>query len=221
MSYVHIELYLAAVDKALNDAICPLPEQPPVFKYRYSPWQLNRHNGKECEFGVSLAVQNRTGILLNGMQRDDTYVCETAHRIVDAEPFATAFGLFRHEDADYRCSLTAIKPVLSGLHRLRVSGYSFDWDGMQVVPTERHGALGWGIHSNGEHFGTVDLPPNTPAVREISAWLERGGGMTHGTDDNLRIIAASAENFRDYAHGKKQRRAWPALASPRCCHRVD
>jgi len=214
MSYVHMELYLAAVDKALNEALCPLPEQPPVFKHRYSPWKLNIHNGKECEFGVSLAVQNRTGILLNGMQRDETYVCETAHRIVDAEPLATAFGLFRHEDADYRCSLTAIKPVLSGLHRLRVSGYSFDWDGKQVVPTERHGALGWGIHSKGEHFGTVDLPPNAPAVREISAWLERGGGMIHGTDDNLRIIAASAENFRDYAHGKNKDVLGPLSPAP-------
>jgi len=214
MSYVHLELYLAAVDKALNEALCPLPEQPPVFKYRYSPWHLTRHNGKECEFGVSLAVQNRTGILLNGMQRDDTYVCETAHRIVDAEPLATAFGLFRHEDADYRCSLTAIKPVISGLHRLRVSGYSFDWDGKQVVPTERHGALGWGVYSKGEHYGTVDLPPNAPAVREISAWLERGGGMTHGTDDHLRIIAASAENFRDYAHGKNKDVLGPLTPAP-------
>lgn len=105
-------------------------------------------------------------------------------------------------------------PVLSGLHRLRVSGYSIGWDGKEVVPTERHGALGWGILSKSLHFGTVDLPPNAPATREISAWLERGGGMTHGTDDNLRIIAASCENFRDYANGKNKDVLGPMSPAP-------
>ena len=38
MSFVHMESYLAAVDLALNAALCPLPEAPPVFKYRYRPW---------------------------------------------------------------------------------------------------------------------------------------------------------------------------------------
>ena len=38
ISFVHMESYLAAVDKALNAALCPLPEAPPVLKYRYRPW---------------------------------------------------------------------------------------------------------------------------------------------------------------------------------------
>ena len=214
MSYVHMELYLAAVDKALNDALCPLPEKPPVFKYRFSPWQLTRHEGKECEGSIGLAVMSKIAIGLIGMKRDETFVAETAHRIRDDEPKATAVGMFRHEDADYRCDMTTIHPVLSGLHRLRVSGYSFGWDGKDVVPTERHGALGWGIFSKGDHFGTVDLPPNKAEVREISAWLERGGGMTHGTDDHLRIIAASCENFRDFANGKNKDVLGPMSPAP-------
>jgi len=87
-------------------------------------------------------------------------------------------------------------------------------DGGKVLPTERHGALGWGIYATGEHFGTVDLPPNNPAEREISVWLERGGGMTHGTDDNIRIISASCENFRDYAHGKNKDVLGPMFPAP-------
>jgi hypothetical protein len=214
LSYVHMESYLAAVDMALNDALCPLPEKPPVFKYRYSPWQLTRHEGKECESAIGLAIGEKTAIGMIGMKRDETFVAETAHRIRDDEPKATAVGMFRHEDADYRASMTTIHPVLTGWHKLRVSGYSFGWDGKDIVPTDRHGALGWGIHSTGEHFGTVDLPPNKAEEREITAWLTRGGGMTHGTDDNLRIISASCENFRDYAHGKNKDVLGPMSPAP-------
>src|ERR1700759_849763 len=96
------------------------------------------------------------GLGMFGIKRAETFVADTGHHIVDEEPFATAVGLFRHEDADYRVSLTTIAPVLTGWYKLRVRGYSFDWDGKQVVPTERHGALGWGIHSKDEHYGTVD-----------------------------------------------------------------
>ncbi|MFT5856952.1 MAG: hypothetical protein ACI8XO_004208, partial [Verrucomicrobiales bacterium] len=214
MSFVHMESYLAAVDQALDDALCPFPEQPPVFKYRFNLTDNVRKNGKECEGSVGLAIGNKTAIALVGMKRDETFVADTAHHLTDTEPFANAIGLFRHEDADYRWTMTAIQPVVSGFHKLRISGYSFGWDGEKVIPTERHGALGWGVFSKGEHYGTVDLPPNKPAEREITAWLERGGGMLHGTDDFLRIIAASCENFRDYAHGKNKDVIGPMSPAP-------
>jgi len=204
ISFVHLESYLAAVDKALNAALCPLPQAPPVLKYRYSPWHLTHHDGRECEGSVALAVGNKTGIGLIGMKRDETFRADTGHHIIDDEPKATAFGLFRHEDADYRCKMTKIQPFITGWYKLRVSGYSFDWDGKQVVPTDKHGALGWGVYQKGEHHGTVDLPPNKAATREVTAWLERGGGMDHPNDDFIRIIGASLENVRDYAHGKNK-----------------
>jgi hypothetical protein len=203
ISFVHMESYLAAVDKALNAALCPLPEAPPVLKYRYRPWELVHHEGKECEGSVALAVGNRTGIGLIGMKRDETFVADSGHHITDDEPKATAFGLFRHEDADYRCTMTKIQPYVTGWYKLRVSGYSFGWDGQQVVPTDRHGALGWGVYQKGEHHGTVDLPPNEAATREVTAWLERGGGMDHPNDDFIRIIGASLENVRDFAGKNK------------------
>lgn len=214
MSFVHVESYLAAVDTALNAAICPFPEQPPIFKYRFRLTENIRKDGKECEGSVGLAIGNKTAIALVGMKRDETFVADTAHHLTDDEPTANAIGLFRHEDADYRWTMTAIQPVISGFHKLRVSGYSFDWDGEKVVPTDRHGALGWGVFSRGEHYGTVDLPPNQPAEREITAWLTRGGGMMHGTDDHLRLIAASCENFRDYAYGKNKDVLGPMSFAP-------
>lgn len=203
-SFVHIESYLAAVDKALNAALCPLPEAPPVLKYRYRPWEAVHHQGRECEGDVAQAVGNKTGIGLIGMRRDETFFADTGHHITDDEPKATAFGLFRHEDADFRCKMTKIQPYVTGWYKLRVSGYSFGWDGKEVVPTDRHGALGWGVYQKGEHHGTVDLPPNKAAVREVTAWLERGGGMDHPNDDHLRIIGASLENVRDYASREKK-----------------
>ena len=214
MSFVHMESCIAAVDKALNEALCPFPERPPVFKYRYNLTDNNRKDGKECEGSIGLAIGNKTAIGLIGMKRDEKLIADTSHHLTDGEPKANAIGMFRHEDADYRCDLTAIEPVISGWHHLRVSGYSFGWDGKEVVPTERHGALGWGVFSAGEHYGTVDLPPNKPAEREITAWIERGGGMNHGTDDFLRIIAASCENFRDYAFGKNKDVVGPMSPAP-------
>lgn len=201
ISFIHMESYIAAVDKALNAALCPLPEAPPVSKYRYHPWHLIHHEGRECESSVAHAVKEKTGIGMIGMKRDETFIADTGHHIIDDEPKATAFGLFRHEDADYRCRMTKILPNVTGWYKLRVSGYSFEWDGEKVVPTKRHGALGWGVYQKGEHHGTVDLPPNKAAEREVTAWLERGGGMNHPHDDFIRIIGASLENVRDYAHG--------------------
>jgi len=214
ISFVHMESYLAAVDKALEAALCPFPEQPPVFKYRFNLTDNIHKNGKECEGSVGLAIGNKTAIALVGMKRDETFVADTAHHLTDTEPMANAIGMFRHEDADFRWTMTAIQPVVTGFHRLRVSGYSFGWDGSKVIPTERHGALSWGVFSKGEHYGTVDLPPNKPAEREITAWIERGGGMRHGTDDFLRLIAASCENFRDYAHGKNKDVLGPMSPAP-------
>lgn len=214
ISFVHMESYLAAVDKALNAALCPTPEAPPTLKYRYKPWEPVHHKNTQCEGSVSQAVRNKTAIGLVGMKRDETFFADTPYHITDDEPKATAIGLFRHEDADYRTTMTKIQPYVTGWYKLRVSGYSFGWDGKQVVPTDRHGALGWGVYQKGEHHGTVDLPPNKAAVREVTAWLERGGGMNHPHDDFIRVIGASLENVRDYANGPNKDVAGPMWNVP-------
>ncbi len=203
-SFVHMESYLAAVDKALDEATPAFVERPPVYKYRYVPWQNLRKKGKECESVVALSVNQKIGIPLIGLERDGTFNAPTPHSIQDDPPLATAMAFFRREDADYRLSMNAFMPVLSGPHKLRVSGYSVGWDGSKIVPTERGGALSWGVYATGEHFGTVGVPSNEPGVSELATWLTRGGGMRHGTDDFLRFVVASCENVRDFAHGKNK-----------------
>ena len=96
-SFVHMQSYLAAVEKALDAALCPLPEKPPVFKFRYRPWE-NIRNGK-CEPSIAVAVNARFAIGLVGMQRDATFVADTKLHITDEEPKATAIGMFRNENA--------------------------------------------------------------------------------------------------------------------------
>jgi hypothetical protein len=199
-SFVHMESCLAAVDKALNEATPAFVERPPVFKYRYRPWDNNRHEGREAEGAVANVVSQRNFIPLIGLERDPTFEAVKHWFIKDEKPFATALGVFRHEDADFRFSLTAIGPVLAGPHRLRVSAYSFWWDGQKAVPTDRTGAVGFGIHSTGQHFGTAGVPANQGGVAEISAWLQRSGGDIQGTDNDLRLILASCENIRDFPH---------------------
>jgi hypothetical protein len=199
-SFVHMESYLAAVDKALNEATPAFVERPPVFKYRYRPWDNNRHEGRETEGAVANVVSQRNFIPLIGLERDPTFEAVKHWFIKDEEPFATALGVFRHEDADFRFSLTAIAPVLAGPHKLRVSAYSFWWDGEKVVSTDRTGAVGFGIHSTGEHFGTDSVPANEGGLAEVTAWLQRSGGHLHGIDNYLRLILASCENIRDFRH---------------------
>lgn len=213
-SFAHAESLLAAIDTALDLATPAFAERPVPDIYRYSPWHNVRKNGKECEGDAGLALESKTAILLNGMARDTTFSVPSAFQVQDHEPLANAIAFFRLEDADYRIKLTNILPTAPGYYKLRVSGYSIGWDGQQVVPTDRHGALGWGIFAKGLHFGTVDLPPNKPATREITAWIDRGGGLRHGTDDWLRIIASSCENFRDYAHGKNKDVPGPMSPAP-------
>jgi hypothetical protein len=209
-----LESLMVAVDAALNAATPAFAEQPPVFKHRYRLLDNERKKGKESEISVSLSIATKVGIGLIGTTRDENLLADTPYSLKDEAPFSTAVGFFRHEDADYRLSLYHILPVLNGKHRIRVRGYSFGWDGQQVVPTERHGALGLGIYATNEHFGTVDLPPNKAEDREFTAWLERGKGLQHGTDDWLRLIGASLENFRDYAHGKNAGVPGPMSPAP-------
>jgi hypothetical protein len=213
-SSIHLEAYLAAVDKALDAALCPLVEKPPQLKYRYHLWDQTRHEGKEAEGWVGRSIQERIAIGLIGLQQDvDTFKAATPFTVQDEEPHVTALGMFRNEDADYRCSLDTIKSFYTGYYKLRASGYSFQWDGKQVQPTERGGALSWGIYSKNINYGTVGLPPNKAGETEITAWIERGGGMTHGTDDNLRIVLSSCENIRDFAR-KDDGLLGPKVAAP-------
>jgi Protein of unknown function (DUF1592)/Protein of unknown function (DUF1588)/Protein of unknown function (DUF1587)/Protein of unknown function (DUF1585)/Protein of unknown function (DUF1595)/Planctomycete cytochrome C len=199
-SFVHMETYLAAVDKALNEATPAFREQPPVFKYRYRPWDNNRHDGKEAEGSVVQSVADGNYVPLIGLERDPTFEAVETWFMKDDEPHATAFGLYRHEDADFKLTLTAISPVLTGLHKVRVSAYSFAWDGRNVMPTERTGALALSMHSTNQHFGTKGVPANKAGVAEFTAHLQRSEGQIHGTDNHLRIILSSCENVRDFGH---------------------
>jgi len=197
-SFIHADAYLAAVDAALDAATPEFVEQPPVFKYHWIPWDPERHSNP-----IAILVKSKEALGLIGLERDETFVAEYP-KIIDDDPKATAVGIFRHGDADFQNRVTGFAPTLTGFHRIRVSGYSFDWDTKKVVPTDRHGALSFGIQSLGTDYGLVDLPPNVAGVSEIMAWLPRGGGMTGGLNDFLYFTSESCERQRDYGHNKPE-----------------
>jgi hypothetical protein len=201
-SFVHMDTYLAAVDRALDQATPDFVERPPVFKYRYRPWDNHRMDGKECNLAFSLSLEQRLCIGLVGLERYPALKSDKRLRIRDDEGKCTALGFFRHEDADIYWQLDAF-PVLSGWHKLRVCGYSFGWEAAaaKVVPTERHGALTWEKSSTSENYGTVDLPPNKAGVSELTTWLERGGGSSGR--DQIGFNPASCEKIRDFGANKE------------------
>jgi Protein of unknown function (DUF1592)/Protein of unknown function (DUF1588)/Protein of unknown function (DUF1585)/Protein of unknown function (DUF1587)/Protein of unknown function (DUF1595)/Planctomycete cytochrome C len=195
-SFVHVERYLAAVDQALNAALCPLPEKPKAQKFRYSPWKSHRQNGREADLWLHMTLnpEYRTSVGLVGTYLDPTLVPSKGYSIQDDEPKATAVGLFRHQDSDFRMDAN-FAPVLSGPYAMRVSGYSVRFEDGKIVPTKRHGALVWQRGSSGHVYGTVDMPPMKAEVREIKVWLDRGQG-SHGRNDGITFNPESVEKLR-------------------------
>ncbi len=193
-SSIHLRTYLSVVDKALDAALCPLPEKPEAFKARFRVWDKTIGN-RENDGWVGLMLRTKTGIGISGQKLDPSFSSTKGDYHVEAGPDATAVGIFRNEDADWGCSFRALRPVLTGWHRLRVSGYSFGWDAkqQQVAPTDRGGVLSWAIGN--VPLGIVGLPPNKAAVVEVTAWMERGEAQNW--NEGPRIIPASTEYVRD------------------------
>jgi hypothetical protein len=89
-------------------------------------------------------VNQKEAIPLIGLTRDETFI-PIGLAVVDDEPKSTAIAVFRHGDADFRYNTNRFTPKFDGYYRIRTSGYSVAWDGQQIVPTKRHGALSFGL----------------------------------------------------------------------------
>lgn len=203
-SFVHMAKYLGAVDAALDAATPAFLKKPPTFTYRWYPW---------TEPWVAQLTNQKEAIPLIGLLRDETFI-PAYPNVYDDEPKATAIGVFRHGDADFRYLVRPFTPVLDGFHKIRFCGYSFAWDGERPGPTDRHGAVAFGVHSTGATYGIVDVPPNKAGVSELTAWLDRGGGMTHGVSDTVMFTPESCERLRDYAYGANAHVRGPLRPAP-------
>ena len=196
-SFVHLDAYLAAVDEALQAATPAFLEQPPVSTYHYLPEEDNRM--------AQLAGQ-KEAIGLIGLMRDETFV-PVYPKIIDDEPKSNAVGVFRHGDADFRYGAGRFHASADGYYRIRVSGYSFHWDGLKVTPTERHGAMSFGDFAKGLNFGMVDLPPNRPGIADLTVWMDQ-------SNEPLMFTPESCERLRDYAYGARKHVIGPQNPAP-------
>jgi hypothetical protein len=196
-SFVHLDAYLSAVDAALQAATPTLIEQPPVSSYHYTPQESNE---------VLRLVNSKEAIPLIGMTRDETFV-PLGLTAVDDEPKSTAIAVFRHGDADFRYNTGRFSPKFDGYYRIRVKGYSVAWDGQQITPTQRHGALSFGLFSKGYNYGLVDLPPNRAGIGELTTWMEQ-------INEPVMFTAETCERIRDYAYGSNRHVTGPLVPVP-------
>ncbi len=204
-SFVHLDSYLTAVDNALLAATPSMIEQPAVATHHWRPQEDN---------SIALLTGQKEAIGLIGMMRDETFVA-TYPNIQDDEPKSTAVGVFRHGDADFRYGTGRFTPKLGGFYRIRISGYSFGWDGLKVVPTQKHGAVSFGVFAQALNLGMVDLPPNRPGVGEITVWLDQSNS------DGVMWTPESCERLRDYAYGARKHVIGPREPRARRGGRVD
>lgn len=196
-SFVHLDSYLSAVDSALLAATPATIEQPAVNIYHWRPQE---------DHSLALLTRQAEAIGLIGLLRDETFV--SVHpNIFDDEPKSTAVGVFRHGDADFRYGTGRFSPKVSGLYRIRLSGYSFHWDGLKPGPTEKHGAVSFGVFSQALNLGMVDLPPNRPGIGELTVWLDQ-------SNEGLMWTPESCERLRDFAYGPRKHVIGPINPAP-------
>jgi len=196
-SFVHLDSYLAAVDTALQMATPTLIEQPAVSTYRFAAQE---------DGNIVRLVNEKSAIPLIGMIRDETFV-PVGRDAFDDEPKATAIAVFRHGDADFRYSTSRFMPKFDGYYRIRVSGYSVAWDGQQIVPTKRHGALSFGLYSKAYNYGMVSLPPNRAGIGELTTWMDQ-------INESVMFTAETCDRIRDYAYGGNRHVTGPIVPAP-------
>ena len=196
-SFVHLDSYLSAVDATLLAATPTLIEQPAVSNYRITASENN---------DIVRLVNEKSAVPLIGMTRDETFI-PLSPEPIDDEPKCTAIAVFRHGDADFRYSTKRFAPKFDGFYRIRVSGYSVAWDGQQIVPTKRHGALSFGLFSKAQNFGVVDLPPNRPGIAELTVWMDQDR-------EPVMFTAETCERIRDYAYGGNRHVTGPLVPVP-------
>ena len=196
-SFVHLDSYLSAVENALQMATPTLIEQPTVSIY---------HVAAQDEGDIVRLVNEKSAIPLIGMTRDETFV-PVGLKAVDDEPKSTAIAVFRHGDADFRYKIGRFTPKFDGNYRIRVSGYSVAWDGEQITPTKRHGAVSFGLFSKGYNYGLVSLPPNRAGIGELNVWMD-------AINEPVMFTAETCERIRDYAYGGNRHVTGPLVSVP-------
>ncbi|HTU25919.1 MAG TPA: DUF1587 domain-containing protein, partial [Pirellulales bacterium] len=171
ISHVQISGYLDAVDKALDQAteIALQPVQPEVTKERFYP-QYEGFFGNRLHDGAVIAL---------AADGPDLSIYDPAtgrsklekHEDYLKLPPVKACGTFFHYDGAGRLILGQGGHIpQSGLHRVRISTYSFDWDHGKLLPAKETRPFRLGTKSR--LLGYFDAPPNDATVSTFDTWLE-------------------------------------------------
>ncbi|HEX8911576.1 MAG TPA: DUF1592 domain-containing protein [Humisphaera sp.] len=180
LSHVQLAKYLEAADRALDAAICPQPNPPPVLKRRVYP---------ASSFKFMQALGSGNGVLLKdgkpdplwpppGKQEGETYGqgIKAAYAAgVNKSPSAVAVF---HPAIEGWYTSTLFAPVHRGTYRLRFSTWSLWWDAGRVAPAPRTetATLISGPSPTGTFrtLGYFDAPSLAPREHELTVRLGPG-----------------------------------------------
>ncbi|HEY1785486.1 MAG TPA: DUF1592 domain-containing protein, partial [Pirellulales bacterium] len=171
ISHVQIAGYLDAVDTALDQAaeIAMQPSPPEsgktLFRTQYEPSWITRFHSAAV---IPLAADGADPLI---------YDAETGlpkfhkHEEFLALPLIKACGTFFHYDGAGRLIFGQhVHIPQSGMYRVRVSAYGFDWDRGKLLPAAD--ARPYRLGTKSRLLGYFDAPPNDAGVSSFDAWLE-------------------------------------------------
>lgn len=172
VSAVQLSKYLEAADFALKQATAQTLDAPIYYQKRLRP-------GENYDFLILLS--NGDAVPLKDAQYDPVVGPPLAKNfglnlgeLIKAKklPYAGTVGLFRHEDESFPGRFSNFAAVYSGLYRVRLSVWGFQWNKGAVERGTRTEIAA--LTANGRPLGMFDAPPMTPTVHEVEVWLNAG-----------------------------------------------
>jgi mono/diheme cytochrome c family protein len=189
ISSAHLAAYEGAVEKALDAAIATRSTPPPVFKRRVYPASLFKFKGNlsQGQFVLLKDKANDPALPVRGGFEDrQGHVGDAGPDLAErgkqlaqanAEKTQSAVGLLNPNLAGYEAALD-IAPIYSGMYRMKISVWGFDWNKGRPEPCEAPQAAVLRAHAEGHQqeggrlLATLTAPSMVSQEHEFTSWID-------------------------------------------------
>jgi hypothetical protein len=172
LSYVQLAKYMEVADAALDAAIAPHADRPPVYKAHFP-------GGSTVLSGIQPA--NGHVVFMKDFKYDPVFPIPQGGKPGSPEkkelvaklrknPYPGTVGMFRTEIGVEFKPQFPFHPPYAGKYKLRISVWSFLWDKGEVKPNARTEAAS--LIVDGQTLAYFDAPSLKPTVTEIVVWLD-------------------------------------------------
>lgn len=188
LSPAHLAAYSEAAENALTLAIATHSTPPPVASRRIYPAGLFKFVGnladgqfvllKDKEPDPSLPVrggfEDKKGHVGDGPDREERHQLIKDNHVTESQ---SAVGLLNPNLAGFEAAMN-VSPVYSGMYRLKVSVWGFQWDQGSPKPIAQPQAAVLRAHAEGKQqeggrlLATVIAPSMQSQESEILTWLD-------------------------------------------------